>query len=75
MFCISGFILFDGIGEKPCAEHRELNSIISSSGTFTYIYLFCMRYFVYVFFLPFPVLHELTAACDYGTPGSFHLKV
>ena len=26
MFCISGFILFDGIGEKPCAEHHESNS-------------------------------------------------
>ena len=21
-----GFIYFDGIGEKPCAEHHELNS-------------------------------------------------
>ena len=21
MFCISGFIRLDGIGEKPCAEH------------------------------------------------------
>ena len=26
MFCISALILFDGIGEKPCAEHRESNS-------------------------------------------------
>ena len=26
MFCISGFICLDGIGEKPCAEHRESNS-------------------------------------------------
>ena len=25
MFCLSGFIQFDGIGEKPCAEHHELN--------------------------------------------------
>ena len=26
MFCMSGFIHLDGIGEKPCAEHRESNS-------------------------------------------------
>ena len=26
MFCISGFIHLDGIGEKPCAEHRESNT-------------------------------------------------
>ena len=26
MFCISGFIHLDGIGEKPCDEHRESNS-------------------------------------------------
>ena len=71
MFCISGIILFDGIGEKPCAEHRELNSIIYSSGAFTYIYLFCMLYFVYVFFSPFPCASRV----DCGTPGSFHLKV
>ena len=25
MFCISGFIHIDGIGEKPCTEHRESN--------------------------------------------------
>ena len=26
MFCLSGFIHFEGIREKPYAEHRELNS-------------------------------------------------
>ena len=26
MFCLSGFIQFDGIGGKICAEHHELNS-------------------------------------------------
>ena len=26
MFCILCFIHLDGIGEKPCAEHRESNS-------------------------------------------------
>ena len=26
MFCLSGFIHFAEIGEKPCAEHREQNS-------------------------------------------------
>ena len=26
MFCIVDCIHFDGIGEKSCAEHRELNS-------------------------------------------------
>ena len=26
MFCISDFILFDGIGEKPSSEHHESNS-------------------------------------------------
>ena len=26
MLCIWGFILFDGIGENPCAEHHESNS-------------------------------------------------
>ena len=25
MFCISGFKRLDGIGENPCAEHRESN--------------------------------------------------
>ena len=26
--CESGFILFDGISEKPCAEHHESNNRI-----------------------------------------------
>ena len=30
MFCLSGFIHFDRIGEKPCAEHHELNSRFGS---------------------------------------------
>ena len=29
MFCISCYICSDGIGEKPCTEHRESNSNIS----------------------------------------------
>ena len=26
VFCLSGFIQFDGMGEKSCDEHHELNS-------------------------------------------------
>ena len=25
MFCLPSFVHFDGIGEKTCAEHHELN--------------------------------------------------
>ena len=38
MFCISGFILFDGIGEKPCAEdHESVDSSFVLSSIFMII--------------------------------------
>ena len=37
MFCISGFRLFDGLSEKPCAEHHELT-------LFFFKHMKCLQY-------------------------------
>ena len=38
MFCISGFILFDVFGEKPCAEDHESTVVDKCSLPGNYIW-------------------------------------